>query len=554
MKNAILMAFLASFILFPLTIAQPCNTGADTNCDNMVSISELTDYIDAWYACSSCAPDVLSAITAYYESTCVPECAGKQCGDDGCGGECPPGCGSGESCIGGLCEIIDCLPSNNCYLVSPAGAGTHNGSAGNEFTLAEAQSHAELNPDTSLLFLLEGGDYGQFYYSNPSGSRTENAVFRGLDSLDMPRITNLYIRNSPNALLKFENIDFGTTFELGENNAVQIYGSESYQTSGIEIRNSHISSEPYENGTRSGKGIDILTAKDILISNCEVENSSYGIRILTGNNITIKDSDIHDCHADALRIDDTNDSLFENNTIHDVRVTEQSGTTHRDAIQIIAWNPLSTNNLVFRDNMVFDTESQGIHAYSGGGYLGSLVLVGNIFYGRFADKDHGNTYTVFQFEGVNGLTMINNTFVPDFGAASGIWSGCDDAEIKNNLFVGSMYTDTAFKVSNDMTSGYQDSNIFSEDFMSDWNINDFHSVGDGLASSISLGYDAKDIFVDNGSENMIPLMDSPACDGTVNQPGVAVGALPCICISDLQCVQVFGAGSTCDSESGGCIS
>jgi hypothetical protein len=36
---------------------------------------------------------------------CVPACAGKQCGPDGCGAGCPPGCASGKACsAAGQCE------------------------------------------------------------------------------------------------------------------------------------------------------------------------------------------------------------------------------------------------------------------------------------------------------------------------------------------------------------------------------------------------------------------------------------------------------------------
>ncbi len=39
---------------------------------------------------------------------CTPACSGKDCGDDGCGGECGT-CGSGQSCIAGTCTT--CAPS-----------------------------------------------------------------------------------------------------------------------------------------------------------------------------------------------------------------------------------------------------------------------------------------------------------------------------------------------------------------------------------------------------------------------------------------------------------
>jgi len=40
---------------------------------------------------------------------CTPACDGKECGPDGCDGQCPPGCAEGEICIGGIC-LETCEP------------------------------------------------------------------------------------------------------------------------------------------------------------------------------------------------------------------------------------------------------------------------------------------------------------------------------------------------------------------------------------------------------------------------------------------------------------
>jgi len=92
-----------TFLFFPAILsAQPCNTGADEpanggNCDGVVNITELMDYINLWYGCSSCYPDFFQAIEAFYEIPCVPDCAGKECGPDGCGGSCGV-CNTGNVC------------------------------------------------------------------------------------------------------------------------------------------------------------------------------------------------------------------------------------------------------------------------------------------------------------------------------------------------------------------------------------------------------------------------------------------------------------------------
>jgi len=43
-------------------------------------------------------------------SVCTPQCDGKVCGDDGCGGECPPGCPGDQVCNAGQC--VDPWPAN----------------------------------------------------------------------------------------------------------------------------------------------------------------------------------------------------------------------------------------------------------------------------------------------------------------------------------------------------------------------------------------------------------------------------------------------------------
>lgn len=46
------------------------------------------------------------------EIPCQPECAYRECGDDGCGGECDPGCGPGGVCSDwGECT---CLYEHSC--------------------------------------------------------------------------------------------------------------------------------------------------------------------------------------------------------------------------------------------------------------------------------------------------------------------------------------------------------------------------------------------------------------------------------------------------------
>ena len=64
----------------------------------------------------TCAPGCGAGETCN-ESTgqcegCTPACAGKECGPDGCGSTCAPGCGAGETCNDSIGQCEGCIP--NC--------------------------------------------------------------------------------------------------------------------------------------------------------------------------------------------------------------------------------------------------------------------------------------------------------------------------------------------------------------------------------------------------------------------------------------------------------
>ena len=55
-----------------------------------------------------CCPDVCAACPTLSFCECIPNCAGKECGEDGCGGSCG-GCPDGVACEAGLCACVpDC--------------------------------------------------------------------------------------------------------------------------------------------------------------------------------------------------------------------------------------------------------------------------------------------------------------------------------------------------------------------------------------------------------------------------------------------------------------
>ncbi|MEC9072628.1 MAG: agmatine deiminase family protein [Myxococcota bacterium] len=68
------------------------------------------------------------------EDPCTPSCAGKACGDDGCGGSCGS-CANGEICVAnGVCEPVLCTPECDGKDCGPDGCGGVCGSCGGSAT------------------------------------------------------------------------------------------------------------------------------------------------------------------------------------------------------------------------------------------------------------------------------------------------------------------------------------------------------------------------------------------------------------------------------------
>ena len=65
-------------------------------------------------SCGTCAEGFSCINDVCVEGPCVPACAGKQCGDDGCGATCPPGCGVGFSCDNGQCIAQQTCGNGTC--------------------------------------------------------------------------------------------------------------------------------------------------------------------------------------------------------------------------------------------------------------------------------------------------------------------------------------------------------------------------------------------------------------------------------------------------------
>ncbi|WP_163998713.1 hypothetical protein [Pyxidicoccus caerfyrddinensis] len=65
--------------------------------------------------CGSCSGGSVCTSTGQCMATCTPSCTGKTCGDDGCGGSCGT-CGSGQACQSGRCVCVPRCDGRQCGL------------------------------------------------------------------------------------------------------------------------------------------------------------------------------------------------------------------------------------------------------------------------------------------------------------------------------------------------------------------------------------------------------------------------------------------------------
>ncbi len=133
-----------------------------------------------------------------YLGTCIPECSGKQCGSDGCSSTCPPGCSVTEYCENGICRqtayfeatyYIDNSIASDCsnYNVSTRTCGNGNKQAYN--TIQEGVNI--LQPGNVLA--VRGGTYREGIILNANGTASqritiieypgESAIIKGSDVL-----------------------------------------------------------------------------------------------------------------------------------------------------------------------------------------------------------------------------------------------------------------------------------------------------------------------------------------------------------------------------------
>lgn len=87
--------------------ANQCNPQGNCCAPNCAGKQCGDDGCGAGGSCGACPSGQTCTASGTCQSHCTPQCQGKQCGDDGCGGSCGT-CGSGQTCSNGACCTPQC--------------------------------------------------------------------------------------------------------------------------------------------------------------------------------------------------------------------------------------------------------------------------------------------------------------------------------------------------------------------------------------------------------------------------------------------------------------
>ncbi|MFW6153667.1 MAG: right-handed parallel beta-helix repeat-containing protein [Planctomycetota bacterium] len=153
---------------------------------------------------------------------------------------------------------------------------------------------------------------------------------------------------------------------------------------------------------------------DILIDRCEITNTGKGIEG-RGHDIRVLNNHIHGGSHDGIRVTGWWNSLIEGNRIHDfddgVTDAEADWSRHCDLIHIFIPGPgpegWQNHNVVFRNNVLYDTEAQIVqfNNYYASDTRNELITFENNIFG----PSHANMFN--NADPVDGLIFRNNTVV-----------------------------------------------------------------------------------------------------------------------------------------------
>ncbi len=417
--------------------------------------------------------------------------------------------------------------------------------------------------------------------------------------------TDEYVKTNRVGSIEFYNMTLiGVGYSGTTPRGFYLSGPGNYKIIGCNITGEY--SESYSGGF--SYAIDGANSKNVLIKNNDISNSYTGV-LVQGENFIIENNHIHQIDDDGIVVEKSKNTLIQNNTIHDLMppiffnqkvpsyyskadntIYAKSGTpfpgingevfarftlsnssyitryvhqwhrinalesdstslkildgwnftedyneitniellagwNHNDFIQ---FNYVNVSNVTLRNNLMYNSFRQALFL-NPSSYQGDCVVEGNLIYN--CNMQGGLAYDVTIGGNIKDNIYFNNNTL-DGKLTTGV---VNITSVKNNIIKG-LY----IKTREGAIVEQEDHNLFG--YAHSYTM-PYYTPGE---KTIMIGNEYQNIFLDYDNSDYRPLINSPACNGSINPVGVAVGALPCVCTQDSQCVEVYGTGSTCN--------
>ncbi len=349
--------------------------------------------------------------------------------DVDCGGSCAK-CANGKAClvasdcqsnlcIDGICQTssVTCLPSNNCFSVSVTGAGSHDGTLGNEMTLNEAKSYANSHIQDTLLFMLQDGKYGSVLFDG--NSRTAPVTYKSVNKRGAV-FDRLNIGKTGSIISQKLTVDgvsiivdpavkptptgdfiggyyFGTIDNSADVTITNSYfkGFNKYVVDGLHLTNTYnVKLLNNEVKTFSGNFPMVATSNSTYVINNTLSDISMGSIMrfvdMGCNNLIMKENRIFDCNEDRT------DSYFP------YLIADDISKYHMGSIF-----SMRADDYVLDGNIVHDCHiAQNLMNYREVGNFSNITMQNNVFY------DTANTRVLFLAPTLERPVIIrNNTFI-----------------------------------------------------------------------------------------------------------------------------------------------
>jgi hypothetical protein len=308
-------------------------------------------------------------------------------------------------------DTSNCDVANNIYCVSPSGAGTRNGSSGNEMTFSESLNYAYNQSSTiinnTITFLLAGGEYGRVevrsrnrgegaWITYKSMSKTNKAIFRGEGVYP-----GIYIQRNNKAFIIFDSVESYA-------NSTQAYGIEIDSTNYTTVESSYIQG-PYSNGT-NGYAISAAISENITINNNEIVYGNNGINARDIKDLQVIGNTVREQIADGIHQGGyLHNFIIENNTINNISEAGYCSTCHNDGLQIDA-SSTGVHNGTIRGNKISNIEGQGLFIGTSGhgNYaIQNITIEKNIIHGNFGAPP------MQIIDKASNITIRKNTIIPN---------------------------------------------------------------------------------------------------------------------------------------------